>query len=197
MSELISAILKRKTSLSISPCIVKERYEAFDELDDLNFLIRFRLRKPTVLLILQLIKEQIETFTDRNHSISPINQLLLDLRFYATGSFFITIGDFIKVSKSAACRIVKKVSRALASLGHRFIKMSENKNDIILRKYMEFYEKANLPRIIGSIDCTHGGEHAELFRNRKGYFSINVQTVASTNLRIMDVVARWPGSTHD
>lgn len=38
---------------------------------------------------------------------------------------------------------------------------------------------------------------AELFRNRKGYFSLNVQTISDRNLRIRDVVARWPGATHD
>lgn len=38
---------------------------------------------------------------------------------------------------------------------------------------------------------------AEVFRNRKGYFSINVQLVCNANLKIMNLVARWPGSTHD
>lgn len=42
-----------------------------------------------------------------------------------------------------------------------------------------------------------GGEDAEIFRNRKGYFSFNVQTVCDTQLRIRNIVARWPGSTHD
>lgn len=27
--------------------------------------------------------------------------------------------------------------------------------------------------------------------------SINVQTISAANLKILDVVARWPGSTHD
>lgn len=38
---------------------------------------------------------------------------------------------------------------------------------------------------------------SEIYRNRKGYFSLNVQTVASPDLRILDVVARFPGSVHD
>lgn len=36
-----------------------------------------------------------------------------------------------------------------------------------------------------------------MYRNRKGYFSLNVQVVGGPSLEILDVVARWPGSTHD
>ena len=42
-----------------------------------------------------------------------------------------------------------------------------------------------------------GGDHAEEFRNRKGFFSLNTQIVCDHNMRITDVVARWPGSVHD
>lgn len=53
------------------------------------------------------------------------------------------------------------------------------------------------------MDCSHvpvsspGGEHAEIFRNRKGYFSINVQALADYRLKFQDIVARWHGSAHD
>lgn len=42
-----------------------------------------------------------------------------------------------------------------------------------------------------------GGDNAETFRNRKGYFSINTQCICNPSLKIMDIVARWPGSCHD
>ena len=60
-----------------------------------------------------------------------------------------------------------------------------------------------LPGVIGTIDCTHvkipcpGGQDAELFHNRKGYFSINVQVVGGPGLEITNIVACWPGSVHD
>lgn len=41
------------------------------------------------------------------------------------------------------------------------------------------------------------GNHAENFRNRKGYFSLNVQAACDHQLKIRDIVARWPGATHD
>lgn len=53
------------------------------------------------------------------------------------------------------------------------------------------------------MDCTQipiqdpGGENGELFHNRKGYCSINVQVVCDEKFQITTTVARWPGSTHD
>lgn len=67
----------------------------------------------------------------------------------------------------------------------------------------DFYKKAKFPRTIGAIDCTHvpirsrGGDNAENYRNRKGWFSLNVQTVASADCKVLSVVTRWPGATHD
>lgn len=42
-----------------------------------------------------------------------------------------------------------------------------------------------------------GGPDGEIYRNRKSYFSINTQVVAGADLKILDIVGRWPGSTHD
>lgn len=66
-----------------------------------------------------------------------------------------------------------------------------------------FYNVAKFPGVIGALDCTHipikspGGENAELYRNRKGWMSINTQIVCGPNMEILDLVCRWPGSTHD
>ena len=77
----------------------------------------------------------------------------------------------------------------------------ENFNHI--QKQFYRYADARFPRVIGCIDCTHvyikspGGNNAEYFRDRKNRFSINVQAVCDHNLRLTNLVARWPGSTHD
>jgi len=62
---------------------------------------------------------------------------------------------------------------------------------------------ASFPALLGAIDCTHvaiqspGGPNAELYGNRKGYFSLNVQAVSTSKLIIEDIVTRWLGSSHD
>nr|CAD7577979.1 unnamed protein product [Timema californicum] len=37
-----------------------------------------------------------------------------------------------------------------------------------------------------------GGPNADHFRNRKGYFSLNIQTISNSHLDIQEFVARWP-----
>jgi hypothetical protein len=76
-------------------------------------------------------------------------------------------------------------------------------NQEIRQVQENFYAIAGMPGIVGAIDCTHipimspGTNQAELFRNRKGYFSVNVQAIGDANLIIQNLVVRWPGSTHD
>jgi len=138
----------------------------------------------------------------RRWQISPINQLLITLRFYATGSFQLVVGDTFDVSKSTVCRIVHRVTAAIASLGPHYVRLPSTAEE--RRSVMSgFYLFSGMPGVIGAVDCTHvpiqspGGEEAEIFRNRKGYFSINVQLISDNSGYVSDVVARWPGCVHD
>jgi len=61
---------------------------------------------------------------------------------------------------------------------------------------------AGFPNTIAAIDCTHipiktPTENEEAIVNRKGVHTINVQAVCDANMRLLDVVAKWPGGTHD
>ncbi|XP_028177738.1 putative nuclease HARBI1 [Ostrinia furnacalis] len=137
-----------------------------------------------------------------NQCISPMMQLLISLRFYATGSFYITVGDFGGIHSSTMCHIIKKVTKAIATLRPTFIQLPRG-SEAIRKTQEEFYKIARFPRVISAIDGTHiriqspGGNTAEVFRNRKGFFSFNVQAMCSSDLIFQDIVARWPGSSHD
>ena len=131
-----------------------------------------------------------------------MNQLLVTLRFYATGSFQLVIGDTFHIDKSTTCRIVHRVTRAIAALRPQYVYFpatDQQRYDVM----QTFYARSGLPGIIGAIDCTHvaiqspGSDIGEIYRNRKGYFSVNVQLVCDSSGFIADVVARWPGSVHD
>jgi len=137
--------------------------------------------------------------TRRGLPLIPIQQVLISLRFYATGTFRRVIGDLFGVSVFAACTVIHKVSRAIAKLKRQFLSFPENLADI----KRKFYDVGHFPGVIGAIDCTHvriicpNKENAMAFVNRLQFYSINVEAVCDSDAFITNIIARWPGSTHD
>ncbi|XP_052788853.1 putative nuclease HARBI1 [Mya arenaria] len=72
-----------------------------------------------------------------------------------------------------------------------------------LRRNATIFEGiANFPKVMGLIDGTHiriraPSEDEYMYVNRKQFHSINVQVVVDGEDKIIDIVARWPGSVHD
>lgn len=179
------------------PHNIQQRPNHLNYWDDIDFRIRFRISKNTFQHLLALIEENIRYPTNRNHALNPFEQLLVCLRFYATGSFLISIGDFSAIHKSTVCLI----TRALCLIKQDFIKFPEDQEKIAIQQ--GFYSIAAFPRVLLIIDGTHvriqspGGDQAEQFRNRKGYFSLNVMIACDHQLKIRQIVARWPGASND
>jgi hypothetical protein len=184
------------------PTKVRDRVDHFTKWDELEFFDRFRMHKRTANIVLESIQQEISTKTMKNRAVSPALQLLTCLRFYATGSFLITVGELSGLHYSTTSKIIKRVSIALARKCPQVIKMPSNEEEV-KEVISGFYDKARFPNCIGALDCTHvkiqspGGNNAEYYRNRKGIFSINVQNICDSNLTMQNIVARWPGSTHD
>jgi hypothetical protein len=174
------------------------RSDRFEKYNDQEFKMRYRFSK----LILDLIENNLTYLSYRNDPISPMLQLLIALRFYATGTFQMCVGDCFSVSKASVCRIIHKMTNLIAQLRPYFIRLPQNRNEIN-KIHNKFYDIAGFPNVLGAIDCTHikiqspGGEHGELYRNKKTWFSINTQVTCNADLKFMDIVARWPGSVHD
>ncbi|XP_018580381.1 putative nuclease HARBI1 [Anoplophora glabripennis] len=183
------------------PRVFRRRPNYFEIYDPQDFFVRFRLKPRTVEMLLEELDEAISHPTERNLALSASQQLLLTLNFFANGSFLRVTGDFQGVSAATASRTVHRVSRAITALRPRYIQMPEGEEIALVRQ--KFYNIARFPRCIGALDCTHvkiispGGNNAEVFRNRKQFFSLNVQAITDSNLKIRNIVTRWPGSTHD
>ena len=128
-----------------------------------------------------------------------MQQVLIALRFYATGTFQRVTGNLFGVSAFSACTAIHKVSKAIAKQRAQFLSFPENLADT----RRKFYDVAHFPGVIGAIDCSHiriicpNKENAMAFVNRKQFYSINVQAVCESDAFITNIVARWPGSTHD
>ena len=177
--------------------VLRDRNNPFEFYNEEEFESRYRIRKETAQALLQLLSTDLNHVSSKNNCIPPILQLAVALRFFATGHFQTTDGDLVGVSQPSVCRIIHRVSAAIARRRRRFIKFPAATNLQIFKE--KFSLVGGMPGVIGCIDCTHipivspGGEDAELYRNRKGFFSINVQATCDPDLFLQTLYADGQG----
>lgn len=159
--------------------VLRDRQNPIEECNDREFLLRYRFSKQAVIRLLEMLPLHPRD-SERGHPVPPLLQLLIALRFYGAGTFQVVTGDLVNVSQASVSRINERMSRMIAdTLFPQLVKLPNATEAAVVME--EFYAIAGFPGVSGCIDCTHvpmknpGGEDAEVFRNRKGYFSINVQ----------------------
>ncbi len=99
----------------------RECPDCFSIYDDNEFLVLFHLPKYTVKFIINKIKNQISSQTDKNYAISAELKVLFTLQFYTTDNFYMTCGDFTGISKASGCQIIKTVTQVITALAPHYI----------------------------------------------------------------------------
>lgn len=73
--------------------VFRDRNNPLDYMDDEDIIQRYRLSRPVVLELYELLNYDLERPTMRSHSILVSLKISTALRFFATGSFFGVTGD--------------------------------------------------------------------------------------------------------
>ncbi|XP_063063602.1 putative nuclease HARBI1 [Engraulis encrasicolus] len=151
--------------------------------------------------MIQLLANDLQRPTKRSSPLPVALQVMLALRFFASGTFQMVLGGTLGVSQSSVCRVVRDVATALCGRAGMFIKFPTTAAQCITIK-QQFSDIAGFPNVLGAVDGTHVAikapqENEDLYVNRKHFHSINVQVICDANLKVIDLVAKWPGSTHD
>ncbi|XP_060766174.1 putative nuclease HARBI1 [Neoarius graeffei] len=176
-------------------------YTDFLAHDDDWLISRFRLPRAILLELCAELGPGLEREMARSHALPVPIQVLTTLGFLATGSFQRELADRSGMSQTALSRAIPSVLNGIIRLSARYIRFPYDVADQAQIK-AQFAAIASFPNVIGVIDCTHiaikapsEGEYA--YVNRKHFHSINVQIICDAQMRLTNIVARWPGATHD
>ncbi|XP_052087470.1 putative nuclease HARBI1 isoform X1 [Mytilus californianus] len=182
------------------PRVFRDRLNPLESLDDEELFDKYRFRRPTITFILNGIHNFLHRETRRNFALSPVIQLLLFLRFVATGTHLSLVGDSLCISESATGRACRDVCQAIITVFRNIICFPVGEKAI---QVMEGFRRiAGFPNVLGCIDGTFvkiisPHENEADFVNRKGVHSLNIQMVCDPNFRVTSMCAKWPGSVHD
>ncbi|XP_034550678.1 putative nuclease HARBI1 [Notolabrus celidotus] len=169
--------------------------------DDDWLISRFRFRRAVLLDLCTELGPGLERETRRNHAIPVPIQVLTTLGFLATGSYQREMADRSGISQSSLSAMMPAVWTGIINLSSRYIRFPYTVEEQANIK-RQFAEMSGFPNVFGAIDCTHIAirapyENEYVYINRKHVHSVNVQVICDPNMVFENIVARWPGSTHD
>ncbi|XP_063771012.1 putative nuclease HARBI1 [Pseudophryne corroboree] len=182
------------------PRIFRER-TGMEGLTDEEVVERFRLTKSTIIDLYELIRVDIDPLTQRSHAIPGIVKLLNCLHFFSSGSFQTKASAIGGVSQSTFSRFLVPVIQALKKHVHTFISFPTDKAGWQQLKH-GFRQVSGLPHVMGVLDCIHIAlsaphEREEIYRNKEGYHSVNVQMIVDSNCKILSLFSAFPGSSQN
>ena len=125
----------------------------YGKYDEEQFRNRYRLTRAAFCELLEIIRPDISAHNEIGKPIPADIQLLLTLRFYATGTFQRACGDLCEISQLSASRIIKRVSEAIARLKN--IHITFLNGDMLQQLKLDFWRIFAFPSTVGAIDCTH------------------------------------------
>ncbi|XP_046402231.1 putative nuclease HARBI1 [Ischnura elegans] len=136
-------------------------------------------------------------------------QVMAALRFFAGGPYQSYRGEeeYTAMDQLSMSRCISEVAKAnYENMMDHWIKLDLSPESVA-GLHEGFYHKYGFPGAIGALDCAHVAIVAppvdnpiymkRQYYNHKGYHSINVQLVCDSNMRILNVNARFPGATND
>lgn len=173
-----------------------------------NFRFRemYRLPRFVALDFLEQLEYCMDMKTENLCPDIPLNlQFCATLNFLASGSYQRRVGSdaFASISQSCVSRSIKSITRVIATkMMDDYIRFPQSLHEI-QELELQFQTLGHFRGLFAIIDDTHIALTAMKraiefgYVNRKGFHSINTQIIIDSQMSILNINARYPGSFHD
>ncbi|XP_033759136.1 putative nuclease HARBI1 [Pecten maximus] len=181
--------------------LFRDRQNPLDFLSDQAIINDYRLDRESIYELCGLLQNNLIRTTKRNMALPVSLQAMIALRYYASGSYMSVIGDAHGVSKMTVSRAIRDVSLILSNHARSYIKFPlTNREQAKIKQ--DFFAIRAFPNVLGAVDGSlipihTPSEEEHLYVCRKGFHALNIQGICDSNYRFLNIVAKWPGSTHD
>lgn len=106
------------------------------------------------------------------------------------------------LSQPTVSRIVTRVARALSARSKDIITFPYSQADQDIQMEGFYTNRHRIPNVLGCIDGSlipikAPSAHENAYVCRKQFHAINTQAVCTHDMKFTNLVARWPGATHD
>ncbi|XP_069098372.1 putative nuclease HARBI1 [Pleurodeles waltl] len=168
-------------------------------LEERHITQNYCLNRQTIMEQCNQLEPDLLSAIHQPYAISPTVHMLLVLHFLASGSFQITVGLAAGMSQPMFSHVSKDVLCTLLKHLDSYIRFPQRADLSTVKA--DFYDIAHIPHVIGAIDGTHIAlvpprANEQVYRNKKMFYSINVQVVCFTDQYISQGMAKF-GTVYD
>ena len=180
--------------------VYKDHLDPLD-ISDEQLLKNYRFPRCEIINLIENLDPLLKRNTQRSHALQTSTQVLVALRFYASGTFQNVIADTAGLTQASVSRIISNITEILAEKSKNEIKMPTTGSEIN-RTIQNFGQINGFPRVIGALDGTHiaikaPADDEPIYVNRKNFHSLNMQVISNADNLVLSYSVRYPGSTHD
>ncbi|XP_052797610.1 putative nuclease HARBI1 [Mya arenaria] len=136
------------------PMVFRDRMNPLDVMNDHEIIKKYRLDRDAILEICAQTQQHLVRPTSRSQSLPVCLQVLVALRYYATGSFQSVLADGHGISIRSVSRSIHAVSKALTRQVPRQIKFPTTRAELKRTKQL-FHDISGFPNVIGAVDGTY------------------------------------------
>ncbi|XP_060594735.1 putative nuclease HARBI1 [Ruditapes philippinarum] len=151
---LLAVALERRRRGTIPQVrVFRDRENPLDFMDDVDLIKKYRMNRNAIYDLCEALNNDLSRPTKRSNALPVSLQVLMALRYYATGSFQSVVGDGYSVSSMSVSRCVRDVSYFITRRLQNEIKFPLLGEQQRLEK-QRFYEIAQFPHVLGTVDGT-------------------------------------------
>ncbi|XP_019380091.1 PREDICTED: putative nuclease HARBI1 isoform X2 [Gavialis gangeticus] len=180
---------------------VYQPHQTFEGLSDRVCIQRYRLTADAMYHLCDLLRGSLGASQNTNFALSVPDKVSTALAILASGSFQRFAAQTTGVGQSTASRVLGQFLEALIPHTPDYITFPTDPSTQG-QTMRDFLEIANIPQVLGAVDGTYvnikkPAQDSHTFVNRHRTYAMNMMVVSSARLEFTDVLARFPGSSHD
>jgi hypothetical protein len=127
---MAAAMMLRRRAQRKRERIFRDFTNPLDYLDKDAILSKYRLSRPLIFSLCNIVSDRLQRPTTRSRALPVSLQVMIALRFYATGSFQAVIGDVHNISRSSVSRVIADMNECLLRISRDHIVMPFDQRSI-------------------------------------------------------------------